>query len=330
MKKTLVAIAALAVVGAASAQSTVNLTGKFAFAYASTNNGLGAATSKASGFGVTDGDVVFTAVEDLGGGLKAGATMAVRVRGRGVTASGTVDGRDATVWLGGGFGTLVGGAVEAGNGIIGFGGAGAPVIGLDNGGTANATTTAALDGGTNVDWLAYTTPSMGGFTATVQLIDSIGGPTAGGLQSSATLQDATLIGVGYSNGPINFKGDYTSFGANAAAAPTADTRLRLSGNYNLGVATVGIGYQSKENSANLKDKQWILGVAAPFGPVTVGANYVRHTNSTNLKVTGWDLGVGYALSKRTGVQVGYQTIDSNAAAVVDNATQFRIRLLHSF
>ncbi|MBK6388185.1 MAG: porin [Rhodoferax sp.] len=110
---------------------------------------------------VTDGNVAFAAVEDLGGGLKAGVSMDVRVRGRG--AAGVVDGRDATVYLMGGFGSLVGGAVEAGNGIIGYGGAGAPVIGLDDG--------LALAGGTNVDWLAYTTPNMGGFTATVQMID---------------------------------------------------------------------------------------------------------------------------------------------------------------
>ena len=144
MKKTLVAIAALALVGAASAQSTVNLTGKFRFAYQAFNNGTGAANAKSNGFAVTDGDVVFAAVEDLGGGLKAGATMAVRVRGRATTstasatavvapattlagsASGApVDGRDATVFLMGGFGSLVGGAVEAANGIIGYGGAGA-------------------------------------------------------------------------------------------------------------------------------------------------------------------------------------------------------------
>lgn len=321
MKKTLVAIAALALVGAASAQSTVNLTGKFRFAYQAFNNGTGAANAKSNGFAVTDGDVVFAAVEDLGGGMKAGATMAVRIRGRGpVASSGVVDGRDATVFLSGGFGSLVGGAVEAANGIIGYGGAGAPVIGLDNG--------VSLDGGVNVDWLAYTTPNMGGFTATVQLIDSIGAPGAGGMQSLAATQDATLVGAAYSNGPINAKVDYTSFGANAAAAPTADNRLRISGNYNLGVATLGLGYQQKENSANLKDKQWILGVAAPFGPVTVGANFVRRSDNAGLKVSSWGLGAQYNLSKRTYVQAAYQSQDSNAVA--NNITQLRLQLAHSF
>ena len=87
MKKTLVAIAALALVGAASAQSSVNLTGKFAFAYKSANDGQGIATSKASGFEVTDGNVVFAAVEDLGGGLKVGVCMWGRVIVRGQKAA---------------------------------------------------------------------------------------------------------------------------------------------------------------------------------------------------------------------------------------------------
>jgi len=332
MKKTLVAIAALALVGAASAQSSVNLTGKFAFAYKSANDGQGIATSKASGFEVTDGNVVFAAVEDLGGGLKAGVSMDVRVRGRG--AAGVVNGRDATVYLMGGFGSLVGGSVEAANGIIGLGGAGAPVIGLDNG-VGNAAPTAyenaktALDGGTNVDWLAYTTPNMGGFTGTIQMVDSLTNPGGGGLQSSAATQDGVLVGVAYSNGPVNAKLDYTSYGLNAAAAG-ADNRLRISGNYNLGVATIGAGYQTKETTTAVEDKQYILGVAAPFGPVTVGANYTRRTQTGGLKVTAWDLGAHYALSKRTGVQVGYQTIDSNSALVPNNVTAFRIRMLHSF
>jgi len=323
MKKTLVAIAALALVGAASAQSSVSLTGKFRFAYEATNNGTGAANAKANGLRVTDGNVVFASVEDLGGGLKAGVSMDVRVRGRG--AAGVVDGRDATVYLTGGFGTLVGGAVEAANGIIGYGGAGAPVIGLDDG--------LALAGGTNVDWLAYTTPNMGGFTATVQLVDGLANALgqqngAGGMQSTAVSQDGVLIGGNYSNGPINFKADYTSYGANAAAAPLADSRLRLSGNYNLGVATLGLGYQQSKLVGGVKDKQWILGVAAPFGPVTVGANITNRKVDTGLKVKAYDLGVKYDLSKRTYVMAGYQSEDSNANP--DNKTTLRLQLSHAF
>ncbi|MBK6388188.1 MAG: hypothetical protein IPF71_16145 [Rhodoferax sp.] len=43
--------------------------------------------------------------------MKAGASMDVRVRGRG--AAGVVNGRDAYVYLSGGFGEMKGGAVDA-------------------------------------------------------------------------------------------------------------------------------------------------------------------------------------------------------------------------
>ena len=116
MKKTLVAFAALALVGAASAQSNASVSGKFGFAYGAYNytNTSGVITLvKRNGFEVTDGNVTFAASEDLGGGMKAGVSMDVRVRGRGVAASGTVDGRDAYVYLSGGFGELKAGAVDA-------------------------------------------------------------------------------------------------------------------------------------------------------------------------------------------------------------------------
>ncbi len=126
MKKSLVALAVLAVAGAASAQ--VSVSGKFGFAYES---GQAAGVSK-SGLGQTDGNVTFSASEDLGGGMKAGASIDIRARGRAVNAAaGSVDGRDASVFVSGGFGTVTMGAIELGNGIIGLGGADAPTIGLD-------------------------------------------------------------------------------------------------------------------------------------------------------------------------------------------------------
>jgi predicted porin len=280
MKKTLIALAVIAVSGTAFAQSTVNLTGKFGAAYTSSKSAAGA---KSSGFGVTDGDVVFNAVEDLGGGMKAAASMAVRVRGRGNSDAGAptavpgattntgVGGRDASVSLMGGFGTVTLGAIEAANGIIGLASAGAPVIGQDNGIT--------LDGAANVDLFAYTTPALiPGLTAKVLLIDSIGNPGAAGAQSAAVTQDATLIGVNYGAGALAVAADYTAFGQNAAAATGTDSRTRISASYDLGVAKLGAGFQSKESFAGVKDTQYMLGVSAPMGPVLLGATYAVRNN----------------------------------------------------
>ena len=326
MKKNLVAVAALAVAGGAFAQSTVNLTGKLAFGYESVKAQSGA---KANGLRVTDGDFVLTAVEDLGGGMKAQASMAVQSRGR-TTA---VAGRDATVSLMGGFGVVTIGAVEAGNGILGLAGAGAPVLGLDNGSTM-------LAGGTNVDLLSYTTPNMGGFTAKLQMFDmssTAAGSGTGGMESTAVAQDGFVIGADYANGPVKFSADYTSYGANTAAAPVGDNRIRISGNYNLGVATVGLGFQKTALVGGTDVKDLALGVSAPFGPVTVGLVYGTHKVGAGAANKGLDLGVQYDLSKRTNLRVVYQSIDvknpaSAPAAVIATSTDtaVRIRVLHSF
>lgn len=344
MKKTLIALAAVAST-AAFAQSTVNLTGKFGAAYTANKTAAGV---KSSGFGVTDGDFVLSAVEDLGGGLKASVSMAVKVRGRdsAVTAtststttpsagtattttttavsgaaSSTLGGRDASISLMGGFGAVTLGAVEAGNGIIGLASAGAPVIGQDN--------NVVLDGAGNVDLFQYTTPALiPGLTARVQIVDSIGSPGADGLQAASALQDATVVGVAYSAGPLALNADFSSFGQNAAAATATDSRTRISASYDLGVAKVGAGYQTKETYAGVKDKQMMVGVSVPMGALTLGATYATRNNDVAAAdAKGFELGANYALSKRTAVQTAYRSQKINGGPA---ATAFRVRLLHSF
>lgn len=348
MKKTLIALAVLATAGAASAQSAVTLSGKFAAAYTSTstNNATNNGTNSANGLGVTDGNVTFAATEDLGGGLKVGVSMDVRVRGRAATpvaggSSGSVDGRDAVVYLQGGFGNVTLGSIELGNGIIGLGGADAPTQGLDGAGSPLGGV--AIADVHTADILSYTSPSFaGGFNAKLVLIDSINAPGANGMQSTATSQDATLVGVDYANGPLAASFDYTSFGLNTVTSTAAlDKRLRLSASYDLGMAKLGAGYEASTSqnvtaglvaaNSSVDDKQYILGVSAPVGSALVlGANYTRHTNNApgNTDITGWDLGAQYNLSKRTNVQFGYRRVSQDTAA--NSNTSTRIRLMHSF
>ena len=338
MKKTLIALAAVAVSSAAMAQVTVS--GKYAVAYQSIETAAGA---KSTGFGTTDGDVVFTAAEDIGAGVKAGASLAIKVRGRdsavtatttGATAAdatkpvtttvsgaagSTLGGRDATVYLQGGFGRITLGTVEAGNGIVGRAQAGAPVIGQDG----NVT----LDGGANVDMASLTLP-IGAVTATVMLIDSIGNPGTAGMQAAAATQDATLIGLAYAAGPISVGLDQTTFGRNAAAATATDTRTRVSASYDLGVARIGFGYQTKETYASVADNQMMVGVSVPMGAITLGATYASRDNDNNaVDATGYELGANYAFSKRTNLQTAYLSQSVNKG---EDATTLRVRLMHSF
>lgn len=320
MKKSLIALAVIAVSGTAFAQSSVSLTGKLRFAYGEAKTAAGA---KTTGIGVTDGDWNIAAVEDLGGGLKAGANMALRLRGRDAATDSASTGsgarpRDSSMYLTGGFGTITVGAIEAGNGILGLVTAGGPTfIGLDNG--------VQLAGASNVDLLSYRTPTMSGFSAVAMLIDSVGG---GGAQATSTAQDATVIGLNYSAGALSAAIDMTSYGLNSLTAG-ADSRTRMSANYNLGVARIGAGYQTAKTTAGIAKNETAFGVSVPMGAITLGAVYASSkTDGVAGNNTGYDMSAQYALSKRT--YVALQTQSAKTAGVSGNNTNTRIQLAHSF
>lgn len=319
MKKSLIALAVLATAGTAFAQSTVSLSGKLRFAYESTSTTTAGVTADANGLRVTDGNFTLVAVEDLGAGMKIAASMDVQSRGRDTA----IAARDASLTLSGGFGSVLIGAIEAGNGIIGLGGAGTPgMYGLDG--------SATLAGAGNTDILRYTSPDMSGFKAYVSLLDAT---TAGGMESTALTQDAAQIGATYGAGPIAAAADYVRWNNNAAAAASIDNRLRMSGSYDLGVAKLGLGYEVRKYGNDTQHKEMLLGVAAPFGPVTVGLNYARRSvDGVDQNASGWDFGAKYDLSKRTYVAFAYQDVKAGAAAGVaqDTAKKYRVQLSHAF
>jgi predicted porin len=318
MKKTLIALAAVAATSAAFAQSSVNLTGKLRFAYEATKatSAAGVAT-KANGIRVTDGDFALTAVEDLGGGMKATAYMNVQSRGRDTAISG----RDAWLALSGGFGKVLIGSIEAGNGIIGLGGAGAPVYGLDGPVIADVA---------NIDILQYTTPNFSGFTASVTLTD---GTTKLGMESTSTTGDTAGVGIAYANGPIAAKADYTSYGKNGVVTAYPDKRVRVSGSYDLGVVKLGAGYEQKKFDLGApKRTDFIFGVSAPVASnVTLGLNYAQSKLDNNAtKVKGLDLGVQYDLSKRTYVAFHFQNVKNVGYVANAKNDKYRVQLSHAF
>jgi predicted porin len=115
-----------------------------------------------------------------------------------------------------------------------------------------------------------------------------------------------------------------------AAVKAVDNRTRFSANYNLGVATVGLGYQVKSyvTAGNADNKQMTYGVSAPLGAFTVGAVYASSKDEgAATKTTGNEVGVNYAFSKRTSLQVARASWKKTGAAA---DTLLRARLMHSF
>ena len=327
MKKTLIALAVLAVSGAAFAQSTVTINGKLGAQFVQERSNTGV---KGSGFNIVDGDVNFVVVEDLGGGLKADAFMGIRLRGREANTDGAVDGigaRNAFVRLTGGFGSVMAGAIAAPSGILAIGGAGAAGFkGVDDAGEL-------LDAETNsVDLFEYRTPTMNGLNAFVQSVDSIGDAGQAGVSTAATTPSATVFGLSYSSGPIKALVDTTKFKRQASTS-TADQRMRVSASYDLGVAAVGLGYQTNDNT--LTDvKQTLVGLNVPLNAsLSAGINYVERATKTlatgvTVKNKGYEAGVNYSLSKRTTIAASYRLINEGAFAIDQQFT--RVRLMHAF
>ena len=293
-------MAAVAVAGAATAQ--VSVTGALGFGWEGVSPAVGGSTT---GIKVTDGNVKFSASEDLGGGMSVLTAMDIQSRGRDTT----IAGRDASITLVTGFGGFTLGAVEAGNGIIGLGGAGAPIIGMD--GNDSTAFDGVLDGGVNVNIAKYSLPLGNGIGISVARTDAanaLKGTNAG-----------NTYGATYSMGAISAALDFTD----AALAK----RTRVSGSYDLGVVKLGAGYQTRKfTGVTSTNKQTVLGVSAPYGAFTFGLNYAtqKQLEASN---KGIDLGVSYALSKRTNV---YAQMQSVTIGTGDASKTTRVKMVTSF
>jgi predicted porin len=360
MKKTLIAMAAVAVAGVASAQ--VTLSGKLAFGYQDAHTskeaagtGDAAKAKDVSGLTVTDGHFTMSGSEDLGGGLSAAASMEVLSRGRGTDISG----RNASLTVKGGFGSVTIGAVEAGNGIMGLGQAGAPGMGLDG---------KVLEKAANVDILKYDLPAIvDGLGLSISVVDTTGSTTG---RSAGYAQ---IIGATYSVGALSIAADHSDFrnesdveaaagtyypaadavdGEDAdldaydatdvlpsgaqihttavAAYNARDARTRISLSYDLGVAKVGYGRQtlSYDTKSNNDQVQTTMGVSVPMGDLTLGFATGKQTVAGKKDKKGVDMGVKYTLSKRTTVDFGRATWKTDGDS--EKSSVSRIRLTHTF
>jgi Gram-negative porin len=315
MKKTLLALAVVAASGAAFAQSAT-LSGSYVFGYQSTK----VAGKTTAGIGTDTAAIALVATEDLGGGLKATAKVSLG----GMMRDGAGTGEDASLTLSGGFGSLLLATVESDDGLS-RAYAGAPVIGLDG---------KVHGANANIDVLGYTSPQLApGLTVGVSYVDrGTTGATglAAGTTGAAAAQPSITGNVTYGAGPISARFDVTSWTRQGAADVTSNTtknRFRVSGNYNLGVAKVGLGYSQLKRTTGVKTTQLEAGVSAGFGATTVGAVYEELKTDGAAKVSGFTVGAQYNLSKRTNVSAGYATW-KKAGSTSD--TSFRVLVGHSF
>jgi hypothetical protein len=270
----------------------------------------------------TDGNVNFTAVEDLGGGMQVTAVGGIDLANRGQYAAG----RNFSLGLSTAhMGSFSMGTVNASNSSR-LGDAGG-TIALDK----NIDDIYGAD--VNIQSISYTAPTL-----VKNLTLSVGWSGAAG---SALSDAAAAVQPGkITKASADYAATYAFDGGNVVLTYRPDDkRTRYGVNYSLAGLSLGAHVVPEfTNAAGSKvATQTEFEVWMPVGAVTVGAQYgtrgaytaVASTGNTNyLKQTGTAFGVKYAFSKRTALVASFAKIDDGTSDT--NTTQQRIKLHHTF
>jgi hypothetical protein len=307
MKKTLIAMAAVAVAGAASAQ--VSITGAVGFGYAK--------DAAAKGYKVTDGNVTFSATEDLGGGLAVKASTKLdSMLGRGTS---NPTNADATVTVSGNGMSVTMGSFESTNDARKGDISGLSLEqGLDK-------DTYNLQSG-NVDGISASLEVMPGLSVGVAHVEFANADTikAGTSGKTVDTQNAVLNDVTASSKGTKYSVTYTAGSLMAYASTlkysTAGTgsKTHFAATYDLGVAKVGFGTVSKGGSAT--DNATIYSVNVPMGAASFGL-----ARATSGSEKGTAIGASYAMSKQTTVYFGRQ---SSTVSTLD--ASYRVKVTKAF
>jgi predicted porin len=289
------------------------------------------AGAKNGGLGMDTASFTLSAVEDLGGGMKAMGSISAG----GLARGNSVGGEDASLALSGNFGTLALRTFEAaGSGMTGRASAGAPAYNLHG---------RVFSPNANIDGVFYTMPKFGDVTVGLNYVDRGDTLPTGlgkGTTGIAVGQPSMGVSVAYAVGAIDAAMDYTSWtrkddasvaGGDKAKNSVSD-RFRIMGNYNLGIAKIGAGFTQTNRTGVLPvTKETLFGFSAPLGAVTVGATFGESKGSATSateKKSGYTLGMQYDLSKRT--NLGVSTFNWKTTGITGNNTGSRILLGHSF
>jgi len=355
MKKTLIALAALAAAGATLAQSSVTIYGRMDLGMSSveTTAGANAATdvfSLAGAEGVRTGSRLgFRGTEDLGGGLRAGFVYEIGINAdrnapNGLSPADNARTRLANLSLSGGFGTVVVGTfMNAFDTVRGFSPATANVPGGDFTLGHGAATSERFDSRTQ-NAIAYVSPAFNGFTLSAGTVNEEvnSGP-------NARKYDGMILGLGFSQGPWaahfafgNLDVSYHAplgFGTVTAPANAEVQNWALGVRYTLPQVVVSFIYEDSENSlAGVTQREfnaWEIGARFPMGAfapyVTFGQGEIT-TGTTPNDTSAWQVGTTYNLSARTWIYAAFGEFQSETSTGLNvlERTGYSIGIVHTF
>jgi len=312
MKKSLIALAALAA-SAAFAQSSVTLSGNLDVAFGNQSGGStvkSASTVSTNSITSSTSVIRITAVEDLGGGMKATAHYGIDPRAMfdNNTKSASSLGRDeAFVGLTGGFGTVKLGSPNS-LGLEAFLATSPSGTGI---GSGYKQATAAVN--TRYDRsMRYDSNNLAGWTVSVLHAPGAAAADASTGVLGAAARKTTELGLTYANGPLAVKLVNISQAADAGNAKTAFNVL--GGQYNLGATTLYAAYMNgdllKDAATAAEASGSRLAVKHTIGAVDLIASVqsLKLDNGADAgkkyKTTG--LRADYNLSKTAAVYAGYE------------------------
>jgi predicted porin len=321
MKKSLIALAAMAVAGVASAQSSVTL---FGIVDATLAHGSGSVSNKTqlTNSGYNSSRLGFRGTEDLGGGMSAsfwleaglnndngsGANTNTNNQSTGSTGGGGLTfNRRSTVSLAGGWGELRLGRD--------YNPAFWNLTVFDPFGTNGVGTTQTLNsiitGSTNVrasNTIGYfLPPNLGGFYGQAQVY-------LGENNSNAANDDDGQgygLRVGFASGPFNVALAYSR-----TEYLAGDVRQsNIGGQWDFGMAKL-MGHYSSDRSGGLDGKGWLIGTLVPVGAGEIRAAYSQYETDAAGDPRTRKLAIGYVhnLSKRTALYATYARVRNNGGA----------------
>ncbi len=323
MKKSLLALAVLgAFASAASAQSSVTLSGGIDAAIQRTNGAWNMSTGNSGRSNFT-----LSGTEDLGGGTSA--FFALNHRFNVATGQSTSQPensrfyRQGWVGLNGSFGNVRLGRLLPvlqdwdGN----YDPFGTETIGSTHTGGINA----GLAGSSRVNnAIYYKSPKLGGLEvhANIAAADQNGANTAGVFTNTLTNGTERPLGFGaqYAAGPVRFA---IAYDRNARNEKTKG----VYGGYNLGVADLMFQWEKGDTSPTLDVSRWSVGARAPMGAATFKAGYYKWTDENKKKFAA---GVDYNLSKRTIVYSDVAKTSGTGFSSTANKAQFDFGIWHKF
>ncbi len=306
MKKSLIALAALAAVTAASAQSSVTMYG---IADLWVGKVKGTSAQVGSG-GVNTSRWGVKGAEDLGGGLKANFNFESGIDLANGAVKGNLFSRQANVGFSGGFGTVkIGRSFTALDDMFGSANSGFDSALAANGVWLNGYTDAADA------QLYYATPDFNGFNAAVST-----------QLNGNTTNKVSAFNVTYAAGPI-----YVGLGYEEGKGAGQKGTL-LNGSYDLGMAKLmGSIYNTRANGTGAKVNSYQLGADIPMSSaLTLSVGYAASKPNGGKTNTGFGVAGAYSLSKRTTVYAGVRAESVKAANGRADGDIYAVGINHKF